>query len=505
MVAYPSLNHIDIGALTAAAGGDPWNVYASLESGDAGQISELARAFYAAAACTEETWNEFNAATERFHESWNRENGEHPIDDAAEVQRAKTQLFVQAEQLPLIGIDLQNIAADLAEAQRMSSFNIDSLNDHLVQLDGLIGAALAADMDTSGLEETAIAKTTASLGAIEIFRDSYAAKLQEALTDLRHKHGYDPAAIDDVDGDGVPGDEQRGQSATEHYDANQRAKDEELVNAPGETTQDKADAAARLRDFGTVNDPAVTPEARRLAGERLDDFRMANFMGPLPKDPVLGGDARTRAQQRLDMQRQLESGRIHLGDGLFHDVGPMTPDQATQTLDDGEQFARVTATRQAFFALTREGMSAEGATQVLTNLVNNTGRVATGTQWYAESIPQGKHALVTGLSPDDAQVLAKYAGRVVKVTDVIQLGLAYQDWRNGGTNEDFGRSVGTIAGGAAGTYGATLVAGSFFGPVGTAVAAVGGLMVVGALGGELGGGVGSLFDPEKIGGGGRSW
>lgn len=506
MVAYPRLTHIDVGALIAEVGGDPWQVMATLEAGDPGQISELARAFYEAGACTEETKNEFNAATERFHDSWNRENGEHPINGSAEVHRAQTQLFVQAEQLPHIGIDLQNIAADLAEAQRMGSLNIDSLNDYLVQLDGLIGAALNADMDTDGFEKRAIEKTSATLGAVEIYRDSYSGKLQEALTDLRHKHGYDPAAVDDVDGDGVPGAEQRGQSATEHYDANQRVKDEELVNAPGEMTQGKADAAGRLRDFAAVNDPNATPEARRLAGERLDDFRMANFVGPLPKDPMLGGDARTRARQRLDMQRQLESGRVHLGDGQYYEVGAMTPDQATETLNSGEQFARVTATRQAFTLLTVNGMSPDGAKQVITNLLNGTGRLATGAEAYGDAVPQGKHALVTGLSPDDAKVLAKYAGRLVRVTDLIQFGMAFDDWQNGGSNEDFGRSTGTLLGGMAGSYGATLAAGSFFGPVGTAVAAVGGLIVVGAAGGKIGGGVGSLFDPALLsGGGGRSW
>lgn len=188
MVAYPRLTHIDVGALIAEVGG-PWQVMATLEAGDPGQISELARAFYEAGACAEETKNEFNAATERFHDSWNRENGEHPINDSAEVHRAQTQLFVQAEQLPHIGVDLQNIAADLAEAQRMGSLNIDSLNDYLVQLDGLIGAALNADMDTDGFEKRAIEKTSATLVAVEIYRDSYSGRLQEVLTDLRHKGG----------------------------------------------------------------------------------------------------------------------------------------------------------------------------------------------------------------------------------------------------------------------------------------------------------------------------
>ncbi len=509
MLTYPSLTHIDIDALIAEAGGDPWQIYATLEAGDPGQISELARAFYEAGACAEETKNEFDAATERFLRSWNRENGEHPINDSAEVHRAQTQLWVQVEQLPNIGIDLQNIAADLAETQRMGSFTIDNLDKDLVQLDGLIGAALDADMDTSGLEDRAVDKTIASLGAMQIFRDTYAAKLQAALTDLRLKHGYDPATIDDVDGDGIPGDEQRGQSATEHYDANQRAADEALVNAPGEMTQDKADAAARLRDFATVNDPNATPDARRLAGERLDDFRMANFTGPLPVDRVLGGDARTRAQQRLDMQRQLESGRVHLGDGIYHDVGAMTPDQATETLNNGEQHARVVATKSAYMGLTAAGMSPEGALKTLASLASDAGPVLSGLEAYGGAIPQGRHALpVDLLSASDAKVLAKVAHHAGTAGNLFQVGVAAHEWLQGGENRNqkFGEATGGVLGGIGAGWAAAAVAGSFTGPWTTA-ALVAAATWLGAEGGEsLGGGVGSLFDPAPVtASGGKSW
>lgn len=118
MADYPALNHIPIGMLLAI--GDPWRIEETLQSGDPGQIAELASAFQQAGGCTEETWAEWTQARERFHASWNRENGVHPIDDSAEVQRATTQLFVQNDQLPLIAVDLQNIAADLVSAESQS-------------------------------------------------------------------------------------------------------------------------------------------------------------------------------------------------------------------------------------------------------------------------------------------------------------------------------------------------------------------------------------------------
>ena len=199
------------------------------------------------------------------------------------------------------------------------------------------------------MEDNAISVTSDVLHQVEGLRDDYGAKLEASLTDLRAEHGYDPAPIEDIDGDGELGPEQLGRESTDYYGANQRAKDEALVNSGGPMTQEKANAAACLRDFATATNPAADADARRLAGERLDDFRMANFVGPLPKDPILGGDARTRAQRRVDMQRQLQQG------GLYG-LPPITPDQATRQLDEGEQFGRVVAVKQAISALTSQGM-----------------------------------------------------------------------------------------------------------------------------------------------------
>ncbi|WP_179466307.1 putative alpha/beta hydrolase [Mycolicibacterium vinylchloridicum] len=508
MTGYPSLVHISIGALIGEAGGDPWQVDQTLQSGDPGQIAELGRAFYNAGACTAETYTEFQQAQARFQASWNRENGEHPINDSAEVQRATTGLMVQRDQLPAIGADLSTIAADLAEAQRFSDMQVDNLNTQLHYIDALIDQALVKDQDISALEDDAIAATSGVLKQIEALRDDYGAKLEASMTDLRVEHGYDPAAIEDVDGDGELGPEQRGRESTEYYDVNQRAKDEALVNGGGPMTPEKADAAARLRDFATATNPAADADARRLAGERLDDFRMANFVGPLPRDPVLGEDARERAQRRLDMQRQLEQG------GLYN-LPPMTPDQATQQVDIGEQFGRVVAVKQAMFALTSQGMSEDGAKAVLGDMLHHgsdlagyTGPAANGVEAYGERIPGGRHAKLEDLlSPADAEKWAHIAGRVGKVGDVIQLVNALNEKANGGSNEDFGSAVGGVAGGSAAAWGAAALAGSFTGPWTTAGIVVA-ASIVGGLGGEqLGGGIGSLFDPAfgSPGGGGGSW
>lgn len=48
--------------------------------------------------------------------------GEHPINDSAEVQRVTASLGLQAAQLPAIAVDLENVAAALVEVQRISAY-----------------------------------------------------------------------------------------------------------------------------------------------------------------------------------------------------------------------------------------------------------------------------------------------------------------------------------------------------------------------------------------------
>ena len=177
MSGYPTLAHVSVGALIGEAGGDPWQVGESMQAGDPGAISDLGRTFFNAGACTAETYREFEEAQTRFRASWNRADGEHPINDSAEVRRATTRLMVHQDQLPAIGADLCGIAADLAEAQRFSAIEVQNLNTQLKYIDALIGQALAADQDTTALEDTAITMTTTVLRQVRGLREDYSVRL----------------------------------------------------------------------------------------------------------------------------------------------------------------------------------------------------------------------------------------------------------------------------------------------------------------------------------------
>ena len=479
--------------------GDPWQADDTLQSGDPGEIAELATAFRDATACTEETFTEFSQARERFFASWNRETGEHPINDSAEVHRAVTRLFVQKDQLPAIAIDLQNLAADLAAAETQSAAKVDVLNKTLESLDMLVGQAIADDEDYTGLLDQAEEMTRVALAEVERIRDEYTDKLEHAAFDLRLKHGYDPGAIEDVDGDGEISPEERGRTAPDYYEANQRAKDEALVNSGGPMTPEKAAAQERLRDFAVTVDPTATPEQVELASQRLDDFRMASFLGPLPTDRLLGGDARTRAQARLEMQRLLEQGAYGLP--------PLTVDQATQALDDGEAFGRTSITKSAYFALTGQGMSGDGAMKVINDIVGGSGPYLAGAEAYGNAVPQGQHARPTDLlSASDAKKFAEITGKIGRYGDLIQFGTALTGVFGDDPHkyEELGKATGGIAGGTAAGLGAALVACSFTGPVGVAVIVAASAYFGGIVGEHYGGQIVGNLDPQAPRAGG-SW
>ncbi len=202
------LTYINIPALVAEAGDDPWAINHSLQSGSPAQISNLAEAFHAAGRSTTEANTSFEQARQRFGAAWNHQNGDNPINDSAEVQRTVKSLGAQSEQLPKIGADLENIAAALAEAQKSATGEITTLEGQLQKLDNLIGQAVkmaqrsgltAADRDAlnaliSGCEHDAVADTKDALVQLRATRDGYSNTLQSALGALR-SDGYDPAGI----------------------------------------------------------------------------------------------------------------------------------------------------------------------------------------------------------------------------------------------------------------------------------------------------------------------
>ncbi|MEB3981669.1 hypothetical protein OQ968_10370 [Mycobacterium sp. 663a-19] len=211
------LGYISVAALIAEAGGDPWAINQSLQAGRPAQVSDLAEAFHAAGRCTAESTKAFDEARRRFEASWNRDNGENPINDSAEVQRVTASLGAQALQLPKIGVDLENIAATLAEAQRTSAGVISTLEGRLQQLDNEIGQAVeqekhihlsaadiaALDALISHLEQQAIDDTKSALGQVQSVRNGYSDCLQGSLNNLRNE-GYDPGVIQPVDAHGMP-------------------------------------------------------------------------------------------------------------------------------------------------------------------------------------------------------------------------------------------------------------------------------------------------------------
>lgn len=206
------LVNIDRGKLVAAAGGDPWQVNATLQHGRPAQIDGLAQAFSKTAQSTTEAANAFAQARERFERSWDRENGAHPINDSAEVQLATNSLGIQAAQLPTIAVDLENIAAALAEAQRSSASCVANLERQLEQIDSDLSNFIDLERDPhltgherslisveiQGLEQKAVDDTGATLRQVADIRDGYAGTLRDAEGKLRID-GYDPALVKSLD------------------------------------------------------------------------------------------------------------------------------------------------------------------------------------------------------------------------------------------------------------------------------------------------------------------
>ena len=211
------LRHLSIPHLIAEAHGDPWAVNQSLQSGRPAQISDLAKALHGAAQSSNDANAAFEEALRRFEAAWNHENGDHPINDSAEVQRVTQSLHVQAAQLPKIAIDLEDIAAALAGAQRSGTGQITTLEGWLQAFDNKLGKALQAEQNIhltardwadledaiSRIQQVAISCTKDALGELNSIRTGYSDKLQTSLTTLRTE-GYDPELIQTLEAPSTP-------------------------------------------------------------------------------------------------------------------------------------------------------------------------------------------------------------------------------------------------------------------------------------------------------------
>jgi hypothetical protein len=496
------LRHLDINDLIGSAGGDPWELNRTIQAGAPGEISDLATAFRAASNCTQETTDEFLAAKKRFESAWDRhDGGDHPINDSNEVRRATESMNYNRDKMAKVAADLQNVAASLAEAQRSGAVSISNLDATLKSIDNQIdyelgiAAANGETVDVSELRQAAVDRTATSLGEVNAVRDAYSHQLDESRAQMAAE-GYTPDATNGADGRGLD-TEPGAQSAADKYDAGQRAADQALVNSPGAWSPEKEAAAGRLRDFATVNDPTANIDEVRYAGQRLGDFHMAHQSGPLPTDPVMGGDARTRAQTRQEWQQRLEQG--------FMGTQPMTPDQATEWLNQSEAQGRALVLDRLQEQLQQSGMSPEGAAAAteamsrgivpkeLVDFAQHGSKVLSGEEQGFNRYGQGLITTGEHWKPDVPQFSAADVAHLEKISKVtggfgtaIDLAVGLYEINHGVPPLEVASKVGGgMAGAWAGGY-AGAWAGSFLGPPGVFIGAlIGG--IGGAYVGEWGG------------------
>lgn len=492
------LRHLDVEELIRSAGGDPWQLNRTVQSGSPSEISELATSFYNAGLCTSETSDEFTVAKQRFESAWDRQDGgEHPINDSAEVRRATESLRLNREQLSRIAVDLQSISASLAEAQRSGDIAVMNLDTALVTLDNqidrelTIAAAAGEAVDISELKQAAVERTREALGQLEAIRDGYSSQLDKARLEMATE-GYSAEALSGSEGQQDAPALGEAHAEADQYDAGQRAVDQALVNQPGPWTSDKQAASARLRDYRTVNDPTASHDQVRYAGQRLADYHTAITQEPLPSDPTLGGDARTQARTRLEMQARLEQGILGLD--------PIPPDQATKMLNDGEAEARSLVITRVQDQLLQAGMSPAGAAAATSSMAQGVipkelvdaasaaGKPIAGGKegfnYLADSLPTGRHwnPEISTFSPGDAEVLTKIGGHLGFAGNLVDVGVGIYEWRTGTPAGEVIAKTGGSMGGAT----AMAAAGAYLGTPGGPVGVAAGAFVLGTAGAFIG-------------------
>ena len=277
--------------------------------------------------------------------------------------------------------------------------------------------------------------------------------------------------------------------------AGQRAADESLINSVGPWTPEKQSAAGRLRNYATINNATAGVDEVRFAGERLNDYRMSQFSGPLPTDTVLGGDARTRAQARLQMQQRLEA------PNAFPGKPPLTADQATQLLNQWEANGRGMVLNDFAAQLQAAGVSAQGTqlaineiqngtspTQVIMNatagLASQAGNLGEGAKAHAGALPGGSHwGTAPVWSSADVEALKGFGSKLGAAGTVVDGLLTINDVLHGApAGEEAAQFGGRTLGAMGGGFLAGAAWGSFVGPEGTLIVGF-----LGALGGGIGG------------------
>lgn len=414
------------------------------------------------------------------------------------MRRATESLKLNDEQTRRVAVDLQNVAASLAEAQRSGDIVMSNLDaalrwiDNQIEHELAVAAANGVQADVEDLKQAAVDRTREALESVQAVRDTYSEQLDKSRLEMAAE-GYSPDAMAGSEGKQEFPTSPDAKAEADQYGSRQRAADQALVNSPGEWTPEKQAAAGRLRDYDTINDPTSSLDQRRFAGQRLDDYQTANTLGPLPVDPVMGGDARSQARTRLDMQQKLEQGLLA--------SAPMPPDQATAMINQSEEQARALVTARVQEQLMQAGMSPEGAAAATSSMAQGivpkelveaasaAGKPIAGGKeafnYFAQSLPTGEHWKpdVATFSPNDVEVLKKIGGNLGFAGNLVDAGVGLYEWRTGTpAGEVLAKTGGSMGGAfALGAVGAQF--GLVAGPPG-AFAGAFILGTAGAIGGE---------------------
>lgn len=501
--------------LSAAAGADPWKLNQELQAGNADAINDLADAFHQSGMHVKEADDEFDAAKRQFKEAYRVDDSEHPINESNVVQQATTALAGHPEELSQIAADLEQVAAALATAQRDSDAEIAALEAKLHEYDDQL-TAIGTDSEFAHLYTSAAEEATKmAVAQIQRFRGTYIAKLNAAEAAMMGS-GYVPGVIDNYDG--VAGNAPS-EVAQRYEQSGQRARDQALVDkakAEGRTafympggqgsgrymTQEEGEALARLRDYTTIADPAhdqyhspdERDQASQLAGQRLDDYMVANSTGPVPKDPVLGGDARTRAHARLQLQHDLQYGQL-----AWHREFTGA-DEATQLMNEMEAADRANTLAGVQNQLQGAGMTAAGAAQAteemsrgivpkeLVDGASAAGKpIAGGTEAfnrYGDKLPVDDwRPNATPYSAADVEALKGIGGKLGFAGNLIDLGVGIYEWQHG---DPLGQVAAKTGGGMAGAWALGALGAEGGGAVGGPPGAFLGALVFGTVGGIWG-------------------
>ena len=260
------------------------------------------------------------------------------------------------DKMAKVAVDLQNVAASLAEAQRSGAISISDLDAALQRIDNQIdyelslAAANGETVDVSELRQAAVDRTATALGEVRTVRDAYSHQLDESRAQMAAE-GYTPDATA-VDGEGDEPETARRQADAGKYDAGQRGRRPgvgELAGSMDSREASRRGTATRFRDDQRSDGEASMRSATRASGWRLPH-------GSRKWSATKGSrDGRRRPHACPDpqeWQQRLERATW---------APPMTPDQATEWLNRSEAQGRAMVLDRLQEQLQQSGMSPEGA------------------------------------------------------------------------------------------------------------------------------------------------